>query len=810
MIRHKISEAQKDRAWRTSAVQFNATRPMNSYYDQKDIKLLQLCAGHMELMDYTYVTNPFGLKDRKYTQYPAKLRNFDFISPLFQRLSALYSERVNEPIVYTKNSNFDSEISEYQTGLIQESLQQRFINGLIRSGRFDPALAAQQQEEPPMSEEVIKQKSSSIKDLVTIEGQHVINYVVDRQQVVMKQREAWQSFTKINKCLTFKDVRNDEVVYHTVPNVHAQYYGNTNTRFLEDAEVVSVRYRLTMPEVLEIFQAIFEEDEYKKEYGNILDQLESEAVSPGRLPGGLTGSDFFDTFAENGGFGDAWRQKNTSVNDTAVCDVVHTQFTSYKKVGKVYDVETDSVIEVGEDYLGDDVYEWVWYPEVREGWLINDRYVIGGYPVPVQPVDPDNPYYVKKNYNGRIFMQGEVRQVTMAEMLAHYQEAYNVVKYKIQVTVNKNKDKLLLLPLGLLGHMKGGQGDGQTYYNGEVDEDGKLRAQFNPSQEIDNESAVAKSLYYADATQFLFIDETSENAALAAQMLKDVDLSLGNYIEYLIRYAAGIKQEAEEYIGFNRFMMGRTTTNDPVSNSQQGIYAGSMVVEEYFTQFEEFLATEYQGIIDRGRFAYTKGRKVGYVRSNTDVQVMEITERFANHVYGVFVKSGAKTKQVRDAMMQYTNELIQNGTPGSAVAKIHAGTMNYTEIVQTLEAAEENFRKHQLAMQQQQSDADMQRAQMEAEEKQKDRDVKIYDIEMKAGTALYSGLTQAQSFVGSSDNGQGLDVLQANAAKVLADISKTQVEFQKLKVASDNNKRDNATKRYAADKTLQVARANPG
>lgn len=804
-LRHKIPESQKDRAWRIDAIKTNMERSMNDYYSKKDLDLLRLCAGHMDHTTYNYVTNPMSLKEERYQKYPAKLRNFDFISPLYKRLLALYNERVNDPIVYTKNSNFDSEKSAYEAGLISQSLNQRFINGLIESGQFDPVVAQQQQQEPPMSPEVIKQKTSSLKDLVTVEGQHVMNYVFDRQQLSMKYRKAWENFVKINKCVTFRGVRHDEVIVHNVSTQDVRWYGSKDTVFLQRAEIVVANYTMSFIEAMEIFQDVLQEPEYVKEYGDLSEILETLTTQAPSIKSNLIGRDFFDVFGDNMET-DRWR--TGTMNETQVCNVTHTQFTSFKKVGRIYDLETQEVVEVTEDYLGDDVYEWIWVPEEREGWCINDTYYIGGYPNDIQLVDPDNPFETYKNYNGRTFMQGDVVQLTTAEMLAHYQEAYNIVKYKIQVTINKNKDKLMVLPLGLLGHMKGGMGDGQTHYNGDVDEDGKLVGKHYPSQEIDTESAVAKSLYYADATQFLFVDETSENAALAAQMIKEIDLSLGNYIEYLIRYAASIKQEAEEYVGFNRFMMARTTASDPVANAQQGMYSGSLVIEEYFIEFEEYLNTEYQAIIDFGRYAFKEGRKAGYVRSNTDFQTLEVTGRFPNHVYGAFVRSGVKTKELREHLMQFTNEMLQNGMPASAVAKIKSGSLNYVEIAQELEAAEEKAFGQKQQLQDSENQAMIEAEAIKERVKDKELQVKIYDIDMRTQTAQLDSLRDAQGFISSQGESGGLGEMQGAVNDIIKSMNDTRTKFADIKAKLKMNKDNNDTKKEVAQISLQVAREN--
>lgn len=800
--KQRIPESQKNREWRRQNLQYIRDLRMQTFMSTEDYKLLQLCAGEAKYTDYSYVTNPFNLKDSRYHRWPAKLRNFDFISPIFRRLIAEFTERQAEPIVYTRNSNFDSEVAAYEKELINQSLQQRFINKLIESGLFQPGQvdAEGQEVEPPMSPEVIKQQSSSLKDLITIEGQHVVNYIRDHQKLDEVYRKAWADFIQLNRCFTYKTVLRDHVKVENISPMSVEYYGNRNIKVLEDAEYIRARYLLTYTEVLEIFQDIFEEEEYKKEYGDIADQLEQRIQRHSSSGGTLPFSKIY--FNNRGNFYD-----NDDISANEEIEVQHVCWTGFRMVKQVWDAETGQILDLSEDYQGDDIINITWYPVEYDGYIIDDKYFIGGYPLPIQRVDPDNPFSTKKEYNGKIFLQGEVKQVRLAEILAKYQEAYNIVKFKIQNIINKNKDKILVLPLGLL---HSGTRDTENNAVADLDDDLSGLEQRPENDPEDGDSPIAKALYYMDATQTLMIDETSEHAALALQGIKSIDLSLGNYLSYLIEYANVIRTEAEELVGYNRYRTSRTTPSDAVTNVQQGIYAGSQIVEPYFTEFESFLATEYQGIIDLSQHAFRVGKKAAYVRSNTDVAIMEITEGFPRAVYGVFVRASSKTKRVREELKARANELLQNGMAGapSIIAKIISGDFNYAEIIQELE----NKERELLEQQQAQQEADRQNAlaieQMRAEEAQKDRDLKKYAIDMGIYEAMLRSISTGMGFAANGGNEEGFAKLESQANKVLIEAQKLQVKQSEIAAKERMNRENNDTKRYVADKTLAVAKEN--
>ena len=95
--------------------------------------------------------------------------------------------------------------------------------------------------------------------------------------------------------------------------------------------------------------------------------------------------------------------------------------------------------------------------------------------------------------------------------------------------INKNKDKITVMPYGLIPTKKG----------------------------ID----VKTQMYHADATGILWIDETAPNASFAAQMIKTLDVGLGNYISETIKLIQYVKQEYWDAIGMNNQRYGDVDTS---------------------------------------------------------------------------------------------------------------------------------------------------------------------------------------------------------------------------------------------------------
>lgn len=803
----RLLDSEKDRTYRKASLKYWNEAPMTELCSKEDYKDLKLAAGIFEESDYSYLTNPFGFKDEKYKAYAAKLRNFDFISSIFLRWLSEYNQRVFEPIVYTKNSNFDNEKLEFNKKLVTQSLQQRFVNMLIESGAFDPSQVdeAGNQVQPPMSPEVIKNQVSSLKDLKTIQGQHALDYIVDKQDIHAKFRKLFDYFIKINKFVAFTDTRFDHVIFETVSPFNVRYYGDKT--YLEDCEAITVDYYLGFSDLIEIFGDTFKE--YKKEYGDIYADLERQSGSGGLDKSGGSVDYLNDIFRRGQGIvSDAPKKKGDKIQ------VRHIQFTSFRKVKKVLDAE-GNVLELTEDYQGDDVIEETWYPEEREGWVINNRYFIGGHAVDFQRRDADNPFSTKKNYNGRIFMSGEIEQINAPQRLFQYQEAHNAVQWKMQSAINKDKGKFLTLPLSLLQGFRSTTGGAATYYTGEADLNGM--AVYASEDSISNspreqESSVATSLYYADATQVLFLDDSAEGFANAINGIKQVDLSLGNWIEWLATRADKLKADAENLLGFNNARTGGIKSSDSVTNAQQNLYSGSLITEEYFTEFEEAMAKLFQGMLDYSKVSFKTGFTSNYVRSNMDVALLKIDELFSEASYGIFVRSSAKTKEVLDNLKAQATQILQNSPKGgSTMIKVFSNSVNFASLAQEIEAKENEFLQNEEANKQADRESNERMAQLAEQSKQADRDLKKYDIDSRQETEIMKSGIMGAGFNVGKEGGEDIATSIIQATNDMLDKAQKNnlkaIEINsKEKIATQNNK----TKLEVANKQLSIARENKG
>lgn len=785
----KISKHKKDREWKVKCLKYwNGFSFARQSKDLTIEKLFKIAAGIMDVTEYSHIQNPYHLVGEQFQKYPEKLRRYDIISPLFLRALREFKKRPFEPIVYTKNSNFDNLKQQAEKTLIEESLQRKFINMLVQTGQ----LQGQEQVEE-LSPDIIKDKVLSLKDEETISGQNILDYILDKDNIYSKHAMEFYHFLCSNRCESYADVRYDDVIRYTVHPMMLDKYGSNNVKFTEDYEVVRAKFAFTFEEIVDVFQG-----QDLSEYPDFFEYLESY----GRSSTAKRASEFPNDRLSDYLYNMYGRATNKNTTSTYI-DVVHTQWTSFRLVHFIPNGE-EGFIEVDEDYMGDDIVYSEWKEEIREGYTIANKYQIGGDCVEFPRYDTNNPFKAKKNYTGLTFMNDMVQQLAIPEKIYQYQEAYDVIKFKTQYTINKNKDKLATIPLSLLrGSSAGASSRDKIDHKWGEDEEADVKVMMEERKKGKNHP-IAETLYFADTTQLLFLDDSAPEAAIAVQMLKQIDLSLGNYIGFLIEYGKSIKAEAEDFFGFNRFVSGDISAKDSATAVQQGLQQSTAIIDLYYDEFEQYQQSDLQRLLDLSKYAYRTGKNLTYIRSNSDVVKLQVPENYSSVNHGIFVKNSNKTKEVLDILKNQANQFLQNGMQHSTFMKMISQSNNYASVIRDVELAENAFRQQEQQQAQADRDTNLQIAQMQSEQQDADRALEKYKIDINAEIAINKIISVAQASTGND----GTIDFEKMRLDLMAGINENQIKMQDIKTKKDIATQNNETKKYVADKQLAVAKEN--
>src|SRR5687768_3491080 len=132
--RQKIHSSEKGKKWADDTADYYLGACVEAVDRARAIKNYRLANGQLDEHEYLYVTNPLNTKRPELMGYPAKLQNFDIITPNFNLLMGEKARRMFPPIVYARNSTHFLHLAEEERKLLVTELQKRFINEVIQMG----------------------------------------------------------------------------------------------------------------------------------------------------------------------------------------------------------------------------------------------------------------------------------------------------------------------------------------------------------------------------------------------------------------------------------------------------------------------------------------------------------------------------------------------------------------------------------------------------------------------------------------------------------------------------------------------------
>ena len=199
-------------------------------------------------------------------------------------------------------------------------------------------------------------------------------------------------------------------------------------------------------------------------------------------------------------------------------------------------------------------------------------------------------------YAGKIGMLADVKFSNPVSMGIEYQLRYNVWHRKLEMTINKHKDKIIVFPKGMI-----------------------------PTD--DDITGMDDFLYFATADGFMFYDETSPNASYAVQGIKVLDMNLYDYIGKLYEVINAIKQEFWDSVGMNANRYGQIKASQGKGVNEDAIARSSTISINMFDSFYAAIENDLQGLLDVSKFAWIdedESRSIGsYIASDNELSILQ-------------------------------------------------------------------------------------------------------------------------------------------------------------------------------------------
>ncbi len=623
--------------------------------------------GKIDKADYKYVVNPYNHKQYA-DKFPAKIRNYNIIRPIIDLLLGEKAKRPRQLQVLCLNPDAIDIKKELQYKEVLKGLQQMFINSLNELG-METGMETQEVESPI---DIEAKFSAKYKDERAALGQDIYEYLDWFLNLDDLYQQAFKEWLINGKIVSFKESAFNDVDYQIIPAEDFDHDRSGSLRYIEDGAWGVHMKRMTVSDVVDRFHDDLTETQ--------LDFLENpNEYQDNDMPSFTLGH------IENSS------HSNYTDNDRIV-NVYHVAFKALKKIGILTYIDENGTIqemEVSEEYkfqkeFGDISIKWFWVNEVYHGYRIDKNIHLPVTPFNTQRGSLDNPSKCKLPYNG-IIGESSVVETGIA-----YQLLYNIFHFRLEHSVSKNKDKILLMEMNTIPKKHGWDAD--------------------------------KFMYTADAAGFAFVDSTAENAQgdrVNFNQWSVLDMSLSNYISAQFELLSAVKNEWEESLGISRQRKGNIMASDGRGNTERSIFQSSIMTEELFRLADDFEMKEASGLLSTAKTAYKDGKKAVYIIGEQGMKLLEVNPGDLDDVeLGIVPVNDYMAIENLQTLKSMAMEFAQNGMKGSTVAEL-LESKSMSKIKQQLQKVEQAERQFE-AQQQEAQAKSQQEAQAQALEIQRE------------------------------------------------------------------------------------------
>lgn len=684
--KQKLPKSKKDKEWGNSSARWYRDACRNAIDPIECLRLYRMANGDIDIAEYSFVTNPLNTDNPLLKGYPARMRNYDIITPNLNTIMADKKARMFLPIVIAKNSQFEEIKQDKYLARLKQEMQIEFINEIIKLGI--PFGEEQQSRLDQLFEEI-----KSIPDLLSKLGSDTIDYMDSTYEISRKLRKGFYDFLVTAMVFTYKDINKDKYYYQTLSPMYCGYLASNNIDFVEDGEAFRATYYMTINEIYDRFQDM-------EGFKEVEDYLESQSDSYGtEIGGNRATSPFYATT-------DAIQQQHLLFSRLGLNSgpkefeqgirVDHVTWRSYEEVGKVpFQNEFGEIemIEVDTSYKPwSEVIDKRWEEQIYECYIIDDRFFLGMGEIPFYRGSNAKHPYNGRNYHGR-----HVTPQSIVKKGEPFQKTVNIVRYNVERILSKNMDKILPFPLSMI-----------------------------PNKEDWDEKTV---IYYAQALSVLFFDDTKVNLN-ALQAMRGIDMGLSKYIIESYTIIQQTKQEWDDISGISPQRKANIDTNAGKGITQLAIQRSLSISEELFTQYEEFEEREYTGALELSKYLFYDGIKEHFVRSTGEKAFLNIfdPDTFVNTDFKVFVKNSSRELQKLDELKANAQAFAQNQAVPSLVAKI-IDSDNYQELMDYMTKMERDLERRQTEQAQLERESVERVEQLKSEDVNRELDFKYYKVD---------------------------------------------------------------------------------
>lgn len=782
----------KNASWYANCIDYVIAMGLASNDRTEDELELSILRGNIPDSFYKKTLNPYNATKEKYTRFPATMRNYDIMSDIIRRYVSEYFKGIHQFVVGAENPdiiiNKDAALKQTIMQAAEQAFQQEFqkryqqmINQAQQQGQ-DPNQVDPSQAMPDV-EEFMNKFNQDYIDKESKQGQDVLNYVRAMTEDNLIYLTCYFHFVALGECFTYCDVRGDKIVKDYIPVTEAYPIPNANF-FVEDHDMFARKMMMSYQQIVDMFDEFLDEKDRKFLETYYAHQNANSGVTR------LSYNQYFENYPDicskfSNEERDLFRKEPVSiyeVNDN-LYEVWHVVWRGEARRGiltYINEVGMQATRVVDEDYqlnkeAGDIDIEWVYEPQVYEGYRIGNRYN-AIYPIKARPIAFNRDG--KLPYNGIMEILPYMGKFDIIKIVTPYQVMRNIISYHREMVIAKNKMLILLMPQSLI--------------------------------QDDSEDKV----YKMAADGILLVDDSEDTNSQKMAQIRLLNANMGQYITELTNLMESIKLEARELVDMNAQRYGQIAQSAGATNTQQAISQsamGSVIINQ---MFDEFRKRDYNRDIDYAKLAYIDGLDTAYWDEVGKRQFISLdVSSFVNSDYSVTVRNDAKEIDKLQQLRQWAFSAAQNGDLEMAIAAITGD--NVSQIKNIVNRFADIKRKHE---------EDMQR--MEQMIKQEEVENKLREIAAKGEQDRLTKELQYQyelqlkyidvdmSMISSTpDNSDDLALKERIAnmteeSKRRIEDAKLNIERQKLIADAYNAAAEREVKREQMKTDLQIAKTN--
>lgn len=720
--RQKIPLSQKNEDWKRECINwyermtYSSTASNRTTNYNKKINY-DLFNGKFNKADLEYVCNPLGLEDN---EFPATLQHYDIISPELNLLIGEETKRPDNCIVFSESPNDINRKQKKLKEQINAALQRKLL------AEIDPS-TVDPNNPPPTPEEIVKYEKHNISDLIESQANKVFKYL--RRALNTKEifKRGWKDALIVGEEIYWTGVCNDEVYFRRCNPSNTTVVLDGDSEWIDDAIAV-MEVRMLAPSTI------------IDEFGELLTKSqidEIEAISK-RYTTAFNYINQNPTFSidRQGGIIDTGLSNFTSINQTAGSfhsELIRVVRVEWKSMKKLYHLSYTDEDEIPQETIVDESFklsvfktqypdaetEEFWINEAWEGVKIADNIYVGVQPKENQRRRLDNPYHCKLGYIGVIYNSTNSKSVSLIDRLKPYQYLYNVISYRLELAFASDQGRVFLMDL----------------------------AQIPRSEGMD----LDRWMYYLKAMKIAFVNSFEEGRKGSAtgkfsnfNQFQSIDLSLANQIQQYIQTLDYIKQQVAFISGVSPQRLGAINNNELVGNVERSVNQSSLITEYLFDAHDDVKRRIYTALVECGKIAFRKGKKVQYVLDDMGIEMLDIEEGlFENSEFGVFMSNASKDNQVIETLKQLSQAALQSDKADLSMIIDGIINDNPRDIVRNLQKGEEA--KHardkqaqdaQNAVAQEQINAQKEAQAQALDIKMKELDLEQYKIDTQSETAI--------------------------------------------------------------------------